>query len=52
MLDRKSKSLKDVVSVLKMYRENIGEDQTRAPDDSSLTQQEILDGLITFLDGC
>lgn len=52
MLDRKSKTLKDIVSVLKVYRENVGEDESRAPDDPSPTQQEILDGLITFLSEC
>ncbi|GJJ07565.1 hypothetical protein Clacol_001768 [Clathrus columnatus] len=52
MLDRKNKSLKDIVSVLTLYRENVGEDETRTQDDISPTQQEILDGLITFLSGC
>ncbi|KAF8529145.1 DUF1716-domain-containing protein [Hysterangium stoloniferum] len=52
MMDRKNKTLKDIVNVLKVYRDNVGVDESRALDDSSPTQQEILEGLITFLDGC
>jgi beta-catenin-like protein 1 len=52
ILGRKNKTLKDIVTVLKLYRENVGDDETRVPDDPAPSQQEILQGLIAFLEGC
>ncbi|KAF8528671.1 DUF1716-domain-containing protein [Gautieria morchelliformis] len=52
ILGRKNKTLKDIVAVLKLYRENVGDDETRVPDDQAPSQQEILQGLIAFLEGC
>ena len=51
ILGRKNKTLKDIVAVLKLYRDNV-EEETRVPDDSAPSQQDILQGLITFLEGC
>ena len=51
ILGRKNKTLKDIVAVLKEYRNNVGE-ETRMPDDQAPSQQEILQGLIEFLEGC
>lgn len=58
MLDRKTKSLKDIVRTLQIYRDNVdedvrtnsahkGDDLERAP-----SQREILQHLIDFLDSC
>ena len=56
MLNRKSKTLKDVVDVLKVYRENVGDEaqQLLSEEDGepSPPQKEILGALIDFLEGC
>ena len=52
MFRRKNKTLKDIVAVLESYRDNVGDDETRVPDDLAPSQQEILGGLIAFLEGC
>ncbi|TDL29730.1 DUF1716-domain-containing protein [Rickenella mellea] len=54
MLTRKGKSLKDVVEVLKSFRDNIGDETETAEssDDVSPPQREILSGLINFLEKC
>jgi beta-catenin-like protein 1 len=58
MLDRKTKSLKDIVHTLRIYRDNVDEDeQTYSADaeDGSArapSQKEILQHLIDFLDSC
>lgn len=54
MLKRKGQTLEDVVKVLKVFRDNIDEDESAAADaeDASPPQKEILSGLITFLEGC
>lgn len=54
MLGRKGRTLKDVVEVLKVSRDNMDEDISAASqvDDASPPQKEILGGLITYLDGC
>ena len=49
---RKNKALKDIVVILKLYRDNIGDDEMQAPDDPAPSQKEILAGLIAFLEGC
>jgi beta-catenin-like protein 1 len=51
MLRRKSKSLQDIVEVLRVYRDNIDEEET-PPEETAPSQREILEGLITFLEGC
>lgn len=58
MLDRRSKSFKDIVATLKVYRDNITE-ETPASDakdvdgqEAAPTQKEILGHLIEFLEGC
>jgi beta-catenin-like protein 1 len=58
MLDRKSKSLKDIVRTLLIYRDNVDQgEQTDSADagDSSErapSQRQILQHLIDFLDSC
>jgi len=55
ILGRKNKTLKDVVAVLKLYRDNVGEDETRIPPEkageAAPSQRQILEGLIAFLEG-
>ncbi|KAH8118573.1 DUF1716-domain-containing protein [Phellopilus nigrolimitatus] len=54
MLKRKGRTLKDVVDVLKVFRDNLDEDESAAAslEDASPPQKEILGGLIAFLEGC
>lgn len=57
MLDRKSKSLKDIVQTLQIYHDNVDEDEPGPSDatdhsERAPSQKEILQGLIIFLDGC
>ncbi|KAF8591532.1 DUF1716-domain-containing protein [Ramaria rubella] len=52
ILGRKNKTLKDIVSVLKTYRDNVDGEERRIAEDAAPSQQEILHGLITFLEGC
>lgn len=55
MLERKSKSLQDIVRTLTVYRDNVDEDTSMAAlSDSERppSQQEILQYLIDFLQGC
>lgn len=55
MLSRKGKSFKDIVDVLKVFRDNIGDDDDKPdlpPDvDASPPQKLILGELIQFLEG-
>ncbi|KAI0089316.1 DUF1716-domain-containing protein [Irpex rosettiformis] len=51
MLSRKNKSLKDVVKTLQIYRDNVDEDDA-ALKEGEMTQKEILQHLIDFLDAC
>ena len=51
MLSRKSKSLSDIVSTLKTYRDNVDEDVSSLKE-GDLSQKEILQHLIDFLDAC
>ena len=51
MLRRRDKSLKDIVKTLEIYRDNVDEDDA-ARDADSLSQKEILQHLIDFLDAC
>ena len=58
MLDRKSKSLKDIVRTLQIYYDNVGEDGTgpsatvEEGTEHVLSQREILENLVAFLDSC
>ena len=60
MLKRKGRTLQDVVEVLKIFRDNIDEDdastaaarQVEDSSDASPPQKEILGGLIAFLEAC
>ena len=52
MLSRKGASLKDVVSVLTAFRDNIEDEPAiTEEEDASPPQKEILRGLIAFLEG-
>jgi len=58
MLDRKSKSLKDIVRTLLVYRDNVDQgEQTGSADaghgpERAPSQKQILQHLIDFLDSC
>lgn len=57
MLDRKSKSLKDIVHTLQIYHDNVDEDQHGPSGSADISehapsQKEILQNLIAFLDSC
>jgi beta-catenin-like protein 1 len=55
LLTRKGKSLKDIVRILKEYRENVGDEDEAPKDDQGAdapSQKMILQGLIDFLDAC
>ncbi|KAI0081766.1 DUF1716-domain-containing protein [Panus rudis PR-1116 ss-1] len=49
MLDRKNKSVKDIVKTLEVYRDNVDVDESQY-EDGSLSQKEILENLIRFLE--
>jgi beta-catenin-like protein 1 len=51
MLDRRSRSLKDIVKTLQVYHDNV-EDEQATTEDGAPSQKEILKGLITFLESC
>lgn len=51
MLRRRDKSLKEIVKVLQVYRDNVDEDPS-AKDSDEPSQKEILQHLIDFLDAC
>lgn len=48
MLSRRNKSLQDVVSTLRTFRDNIDEDESNHSDSTS--QREILQHLMVFLE--
>ncbi|THH32917.1 hypothetical protein EUX98_g1307 [Antrodiella citrinella] len=53
MLDRRNKSLKDIVRVLQIYHDNV--DDAPAEDDGEtpqMSQRDILQNLMAFLDAC
>jgi beta-catenin-like protein 1 len=58
MLNRKTKSLKDIVRNLQVYRDNVDEEErtstTNAGNEleNAHSQKEILQHLIDFLDSC
>lgn len=52
MLSRRNKSLKDIVSVLKAYRDNVGDSDKMEENGAFISQREILNGLLGFLEGC
>ncbi|KAG1755643.1 Catenin-beta-like protein [Suillus lakei] len=59
MLERKNQSLKDIISTLQIYRDNLDADTQsngaatdHAPEGGGLSQKEILQHLIDFLHEC
>lgn len=59
MLERKNQSLKDFISTLQIYRDNLDADTQsndaatdHSPEDGALSQKEILQHLIDFLREC
>ena len=52
MLNRRNRSLKDIIGTLQIYHDNVDEDEGTAPDDGSPSRKEILRNLIAFLEGC
>jgi beta-catenin-like protein 1 len=61
MLNRNNKSLKDVVSTLRIYHDNVSEKTSDADDAMEIdggdqgrpsSQREILEGLIAYLESC
>ncbi|KAI0337925.1 DUF1716-domain-containing protein [Trametopsis cervina] len=51
MLNRKNKSFKDIVKTLRIYQANVDTDES-AQQAGEMTQKEILQHLIDFLDAC
>jgi beta-catenin-like protein 1 len=51
MLDRRSKNLKDIAKTLRVYLENVDDEPTNV-EDNAPSRREILQGLITFVEGC
>lgn len=49
MLDRKNKSLKDIVKILEVYRDNVDVGGGQQ-EEGAMSQREILENLIRFLD--
>lgn len=52
MLNRRNRSLEDIIGTLQIYHDNVDEDDATAPDDGSPSRKEILRNLIAFLEGC
>ncbi|KAH9938158.1 DUF1716-domain-containing protein [Fomitopsis serialis] len=52
MLNRRNRSLKDIIGTLQIYHDNVDEDDTNAHDEGSLSRKEILRNLIAFLEAC
>ena len=54
MLKRKGKTLQDIVNVLKIFRDNVDDNESEVAqaEDASPPQREILTGLIGFLEAC
>jgi beta-catenin-like protein 1 len=56
MLDRKSKSVKDIIRTLQEYHDNVDEGDHAPSDkegsDRAPSKREILQGLIMFLESC
>ena len=52
LLDRKNQSFKDIVKTLRIYHDNVDEVEGSAAGDDALSQREILQNLIAFLDAC
>ncbi|KAI0268267.1 Catenin-beta-like protein [Gloeopeniophorella convolvens] len=50
MLDRRSKSLADIVATLRVFQDNI--DEADARESGALSQREILGHLMAFLESC
>jgi beta-catenin-like protein 1 len=51
MLNRRNKSLKDIAKTLHIYQDNVDEENTAA-EDGAPSRKDILQGLITFIEGC
>lgn len=51
MLNRRSKALQDIVSTLRMYYDNVDEDQLSGQEEGVSSRKEILQNLIAFLEG-
>lgn len=49
MLNRKNKSLQDLVKSLQIYHDNV--DEPEPTDESTLSQKDILQNLMAFLSG-
>jgi beta-catenin-like protein 1 len=52
MLSRRNKSLKDIVEVLRGFRDNVDDSDKMDEGNESISQKEILEGLLGFLEGC
>ncbi|PVG03677.1 DUF1716-domain-containing protein [Serendipita vermifera] len=51
MLGRRSQSLADLVRILKIYRDNVGDDDDMDESSESNSKKAILNGLLGFLEG-
>ena len=52
MLERKNLTLGNIRETLQVYRNNVDGDDPDSNSATGLSQKEILDHLITFLQGC
>jgi beta-catenin-like protein 1 len=52
MLSRRNKSLKDIVEVLRGFRDNVDDGDKMDEGDGSISRKEILEGLLGFLESC
>lgn len=51
MMTRKNQTLQDIVQSLQIYRDNVDEDEN-ADADGAVSQKEILQNLINYLQSC
>jgi hypothetical protein len=51
MLDRRNQSLADLVQILKIYRDNVGDEDDMDETNEINSKKAILSGLLGFLEG-
>ncbi|KAI0832413.1 DUF1716-domain-containing protein [Trametes gibbosa] len=52
LLDRKNQSFRDIVKILQIYHDNVDEEPADTNSNGALSQREILQNLIAFLEAC
>lgn len=51
MMKRKNKSLADLATTLRVYKENVDEDQEQLSEGAT-PRKEVLQALVEFIEGC